>query len=82
MHCTVTLELPDEVYQPLAQAASAVRQTPEEWIVASLRRQFVAYDTRLRRHFASVDLGAPTGADNRLIDADLAQAYADAHERV
>ncbi len=76
MRCTVTLELPDEVSQPLARAASAVSQTPEEWIVASLRRQLVAYDARLRRHFASVDLGAPTGADNRLIDADLAHAYA------
>jgi len=82
MHRTVTLELSDEVYQPLAQAASAVRQTPEEWIVASLRRQLVAYDARLRRHFGSVDLGAPTGADNRLIDADLAHAYADPHEKL
>jgi len=81
MGYTVTLELPDEVYQPLSQAASALHQTPEDWIVASLRRQLVTYDARLRRHFASVDLGAPTGADNRLIDADLARAYADTHEK-
>ena len=64
MRCTVILELPDEVYQPLVQAAATVSQTPEEWIVASLRRQFVAYDARLRRHFGSVDLGAATGADH------------------
>jgi len=79
MSHTLILELPDELYQPLLQAASNTRQTPEEWLVANLHRQFALRDEKLRRHFGAVDLGAPTGADNRSIDADLARAYADTH---
>lgn len=74
------LELPDELYQSLLQAASNTQQTPEDWLVANLHQQFVLRDEKLRRHFGAVDLGAPTGIDNRRIDADLAQAYADTHQ--
>jgi hypothetical protein len=35
---------------------------------------------RFERHFGAVDLGNSSGADNELIDADLARAYADSHE--
>ena len=36
--------------------------------------------TRFERHFGEVNLGAPTGADNDGIDADLAREYAQMHE--
>jgi hypothetical protein len=34
----------------------------------------------LRELFGSVDLGYPTGADNKSIDADLAREYEGTHE--
>jgi hypothetical protein len=76
----LTVELPEELRQPLLRVATAIGQTPEEWVVTTLRRQLVVRDERLRRHFGAVNLGAPTGTDNTRIDADLARAYADTHE--
>ncbi len=35
---------------------------------------------RFERHFGTVNLSHPTGADNDRIDADLAREYADTHE--
>jgi len=80
MGYAVTLELPDDVYQPLLQMAVAAHQTPEEWLLVNLRRQLAIYDPKLRRHFGAVNLGQPTGADNQSIDADLAQAYGDVNK--
>ena len=76
----LTVELPEELRQPLLRQATTVGQTPEEWVVTALRRQLVVHDERLRKHFGAVNLGAPTGADNASIDADLARAYVDIHE--
>jgi hypothetical protein len=76
----LTVELPEELRQPLFRQATTVGQTPEEWVVATLRRQLVVRDERLRKHFGAVNSGVPTGADNATIDADLARTYVDLHE--
>jgi hypothetical protein len=82
----LTLELGDELYQPLAQAAHQAGQTLEEWATAQLR-SCVASSTRqaadlarLLAHAGAVDLGRPTGADNASIDADLAREYGSPHQ--
>lgn len=80
MGYAINLEVPEEIYRPLLDAAAAANQTPEEWLLFTLRRQFAVPDTRLRRHFGVVNLGKPTGADNESIDADLARAYAGSDE--
>jgi hypothetical protein len=82
----LTLELGDDLYQPLAQAAQQAGQTLEEWATAQLRlcatssaRQ-AADLARLLAHAGAADLGRPTGADNASIDADLAREYGSPHE--
>lgn len=79
MDYSLKLRLPEDLRKPLVDMATAAGQTPEEWI-ATIVRQRLKKDERLRRHFGAVNLGAPTGLDNTRIDADLAQAYADVHE--
>ena len=82
----LTLELPDEVYQPLTRAAAEAGQTLEQWTLARLRGCLPAAPerpgdlARLLRHAGAVDLGHPTGADNEAIDADLAREDGSAHE--
>jgi hypothetical protein len=82
----LTLELGDELYQPLAHAAQQAGQSLEEWAAAQLRScaaasaRHAADLARLLVHAGAVDLGRPTGADNQSIDADLARAYGCAHE--
>jgi hypothetical protein len=75
----LTIKLPDDLRQPLTEVAALTGQTPEEWIMAVLRRQLPRRDDRLRRHFGAVDLGYPTGASNEAIDADLARALTETH---
>lgn len=82
----LTLELGDELYQPLAQAAQQAGQSLEDWAATQLRScaassaRHAADLARLMAHAGAVDLGRPTGADNESIDADLAREYSSAHE--
>lgn len=71
------LDLPDSMRTALEQVAADAGQTPEEWVRTLVGEHLALRDDRLRCHFGSVDLGAPTGADNDTIDADLARVYAD-----
>ena len=81
----LTLDVPDELYEPLAKAARRVKHPIEEWVLmqlgaqlhsASISEERVAEDMdRLMRHAGAIHLGYPTGADNEGIDADLAQEY-------
>jgi hypothetical protein len=86
MYHQLTLELPEEVFQPLTQAAQQAGQSLEQWATAQLRSCAVtstkqAADlARLLVHAGAVDLGAPTGAGNESIDADLAREYGSSHE--
>ncbi|HQU47049.1 MAG TPA: hypothetical protein PK867_29870 [Pirellulales bacterium] len=82
----LTLDLPDEVFQPLAQAAEHAGQSLEQWATAQLRSCAASSSkqaidlARLMAHAGAVDLGNPTGAGNESIDADLAGEYGSSHE--
>jgi hypothetical protein len=82
----LTLQLGDEVFQPMEQAARQAGQSLEQWATAQLRSCAVSSTkqaadlARLLAHAGAVDLGRPTGADNEGIDADLAREYASSHE--
>jgi len=81
----VTLELPDNVYEPLVKVAEKAELPLEEWILARLQAYVlpVALSEQerakamawLMRHAGAVNLGHPTGVDNESIDVDLAQVY-------
>jgi hypothetical protein len=78
MSRVLTLELPDEVYQPMAEAAADAGLKLEDWAVARLKAcaptasERAAALARLMTHAGAVDLGRLTGADNSGIDADTA----------
>jgi hypothetical protein len=90
MSTVVTLELPDNVYEPLVKVAEKAGKPLEEWILAQLRayipqvvlseRERAEAMARLMRHAGAVNLGHPTGADNESIDADLAKECVSTHE--
>ena len=82
----LTLELADEIFRPLDQAARQAGQSLEQWATAQLRSCVASSTTRagdlarLLTHAGAVDLGKPTGAHNESIDADLAREYGSSHE--
>jgi hypothetical protein len=86
MYQQLTLELPDEVFQPLAEAAQHAGQSLEQWATDQLRsraassRKQAADLARILIHAGAVDLGQPSGADNEKVDADLAREYGASHE--
>ncbi|MBM4049404.1 MAG: hypothetical protein FJ279_30275 [Planctomycetes bacterium] len=88
---TLTVHVPDEVYEVCQQGAARQGQTIDEYVLdllsrngAKPRRKLTEEESRaawnrLRRHAGSQSLGYPTGADNESIDADLAREYGDDH---
>jgi len=90
MSPVLTLELPENVYDPLVKVAEEVGQPLEEWVLARLRayvprvalsdQERAMAMSRLMRHAGAVNLGHPTGADNERIDTDLAREYSSTHE--
>jgi hypothetical protein len=82
----LTLELSEEVFQTLAQAARQAGQSLEQWATAQLRSCVASSSKqasdlqRLMAHAGAVNLGKPTGADNESIDADLAREYDSTHQ--
>jgi hypothetical protein len=70
------LVLPDDVYTSLVRLAKRRGQTPEDWLVRSLRRRLVKRDLKLRRHFGAIHTGSADSANNEQIDKDLTRAYA------
>lgn len=90
MSSVVTLELPDNVYQPLVELTGKTGKPLEEWILAQIRvhmpqvvlseRERAEAMARLMGHAGAVNLGYPTGADNENIDVDLVQEYGSRHE--
>jgi len=87
----LTLNVPDELYEPMMKAARQVKHPIEEWVLmrlgaqlrgASISEEGYAGDMdRLMRHAGAIHLGDPTGADNERIDADLAREYDSPHEK-
>ena len=95
MSRTVTLELPDHLFEAVQRAATRNGQPVEAYITEAVAREaslapgetkipsgaeIVAATERLRRHFGVWDSGDPHGSDNSKIDADLARAYGQALE--
>ena len=86
---TRTLELRESVYDRLVEAARVEGVLPDAWIEAKLPASVTgrgeAADreearARLARFAGAFRVGHPHGADNDLIDADLAREYGDTHE--
>lgn len=89
---TVTIELPDDVFEPLQREAELGGRTVAELVVARIRNsqrngikkreltpeERAAAVADLMKH--TVDLGYATGTDNEQIDRDLAREYMDTHE--
>ncbi len=89
MSQTITITLPPEIYQPLADAASREGQTIEELAVARLARTVTARSAphadgagkkRISDFIGAWDSGDPNSADNERIDADLAREYGATHD--
>ena len=91
---TMTLELPDEVYEVVERTAQASSQPAAAWIAERVpmllptrKAQPVltpeereAAMARLSRHFGRVNSGDPDSANNERIDADLMREYDNNHE--
>jgi hypothetical protein len=86
-----TLELPENVYAALVEAARADGVSPTEWIEGRLPRRNAGTESeqaasraleRLLRHAGAIDLGHPTGTDNEQIDADLAKECGETNPKV
>ncbi len=86
---TRILELRESIYDRLVEAAQAEGVPPDAWIEAKLpasaagRGEAANRDdarARLARFAGAFRVGHPHGADNDLIDADLAREYGDTHE--
>ena len=84
--------IPDEIVALLSQLAPQLKKPVEklasEWLSRygpqprpqlSEQEQQAARE-RLQQHFGAVNLGHPTGTDNKDIDADLAREYDSTHE--
>jgi hypothetical protein len=89
MEHKLTITLPDEVYQPLVEAALKQGRTPEEVAAEQLSRALPKprqpqpngeKGASIREFFGTVSLGHPTGADNESIDRDLAREYGATHD--
>jgi hypothetical protein len=82
----LTVEIPDELDRSLRRAAARDGLTVEQWVARRLRmaappaEDHAAALERLLKYAGSIDLGRPTGADARLIDADLTRDAASSHE--
>jgi hypothetical protein len=84
------IEVSNPTFEAIRRQADADGTSPAVVAAGHLERQFggaapaeaeqQAARERFERHFGSLDLGRPTGADNESIDADLAREYANRHE--
>jgi hypothetical protein len=91
---TLTLELPDEVYEILERTAKAGSLPPADWIAERVPTLFAGRKPRpvltpeeheialshLRRHAGAVNSGDPDSANNERIDEDLTREYGSTHE--
>ena len=83
MNQTLTLELSAEAFDALSRQAATTGVAPEALAAAALEQKFVDRRKRLdpanrgifERHFGTIEMEGPVGADNEQIDADLAREY-------
>jgi hypothetical protein len=90
---SITLQVPDEVYEACQQMARKYGRTVEECVMEFMLKygpkprpklteeEARATWERLMRHMGAQHLGYATGADNEGIDADLAREYSSSHEK-
>ena len=90
---TMTLELPDAVYEEIMRMAQERQLPPTQVVTARIVSGFSprkprpmltpeeheAARQRLLRHAGAVSSGDPNSADNERIDADLAREYGSNH---
>lgn len=89
---TVTVNVPDEVYEVCKKMAEKEGRTVESCVMEFMAKygpkprpklteeESKAAWERLERHMGSQNTGHATGADNESIDADLAKEYGNTHE--
>ena len=89
---TLTLQVPDDLYEALAETRTRSGGSLEEVALRWLAQRppkvrGASIDDKRRegrglvtRHFGAWDSGDPNSADNERIDADLAREYASNHE--
>lgn len=82
MEHQLTITLPDEIFQPLIEAALQQGRTPEALVAEHLTETLPAATANgewqkgdITRFFGIWDSGDPNYADNERIDADLAREY-------
>jgi hypothetical protein len=80
MSRTLTVELPEEVYDALTRLAEASGTTAAGLLASNaaglMRRRPVAKrDDGFERHFGTLSLDPPITADNAAIDAALVEEY-------
>jgi hypothetical protein len=89
MEHKLIITLPDEVYQPLVEAALEEGRTPEELADERLSRTLPTprpqppngeRKASIREFFGIWDSSDPNFADNERIDADLAREYGATHD--
>ena len=91
MTTNLTVPLTPEVFTAIQVAAVSSGRTASEEAAEALVERYgaeklpasmseVEARLRLRRHFGSIDMGAPIGIDNEAIDADLAKQYGSTNE--
>lgn len=84
---TITLQVPDEVYEACVHMAQKHGRSTEEWVMQFLLKYVTSFSQdlddeqrraareRLRHYAGAQSLGFPTGIDSESIDADLANEY-------
>jgi len=91
---TLTIEIPDEIYGPLAREAQQRGETPEQVVLHRISRgqsnnqaaedltqkEYEAAMADIMKHSGAVSVPDPTNADNEAIDRDLAAEYEATHE--
>lgn len=92
MSKTITLDVPDDLYEVFSMVASASGKRIEEVALDFFsktaprshhyksREEANEARARFERHFGEISLGYAIGADNESIDADLAREYSSSHE--
>jgi hypothetical protein len=80
------VELPDDLFERVKQAADDAGTTPEQWLVERVRADALSESERrearqrLLEYAGSWSSGDPKASDARRIDEDLAAEYLDTHE--
>lgn len=89
---TVTVNVPDEVYEVCKEIAEKDGRTVEACVMEFMvkygpkpRPKLTEEESktaweRLQRHMGAVNSGDPHSADNERIDADLAKEYGSTHD--